>query len=163
MPVAPSVVPPPRLRYPSAKFILRGQTIGFSALLALMWIAELLHLPQRFFGDSPDAMWQRLGVRSFSLVAIWLTVHVTTVHLLRRLHELETFLRVCSWCRKVEHDGAWATMEDYFSSRFQTDTTHGICPDCMRDQMSRHMVARKVVPGERPARDEERKNETCRH
>lgn len=136
----------PRRKYPSARFILRGQAIGFSCMLVLLWTSEFLNLPHRIFGDDPDAMWLRLSIRTPSLLIFWLIVHLTTAHLLKRLHELESYLRICSWCRKVENSGQWLTLEDYFSTRFQTDTTHGICPHCMKDQLSQHLQ-----PGLTPA------------
>lgn len=143
--------PTPRARYPSAKFILRGQAIGFSSLLILMWSAELLHLPHYFFGDSPDSMWSRLTIRTFVLLGIWLIVHLTTSHLLKRLHELERYLRICGWCRKVDDHGEWRTMEDYFGSRFHTDTTHGICPLCARNQLSQHLDATRETANAEPS------------
>jgi hypothetical protein len=137
-------------RSPSAKFILRGQAVGFSFLLALMWTAEFLHLPNRLFGDSTEAMWPRLGIRTSVLLFIWLIVHITTSRLLKRLHELETFLHICSWCRKVGDHGEWMTMEDYFSSRFKTSTSHGICPECSKRQLDQHFTATRVKPAPPP-------------
>lgn len=131
-------------RYPSAKSILRGQAVAFTFMLVMMWIAELLHMPHRLFGDSIENMWPRLIIRSGLLLSIWAIVHLTTSRLLRRLHELESYLRVCSWCRKVDANGEWLTLEDYFDSRFQTGTSHGICPCCAGEQLSRHAAAEKA-------------------
>ena len=131
-------------RSPSAKSILRGQTLGFSFLLGLMLTAEFLHLPNRIFGDSTEAMWPRIAVRGGTLLSIWLIVHFTTARLLKRLHELETFLRICSWCRKVDDQGEWRTMEDYFDARFHTRTSHGICPACAEHQRAKFLSAARV-------------------
>lgn len=139
-----------RPRSPSAKSILLGQTIGFSFLLAVMLTAEFLHLPSRVFGDSTEAMWPRIAVRGGALLGMWLIVHLTTSRLLKRLHELETYLRICSWCRKVDDKGEWRTMEDYFDARFQTGTSHGICPVCSKRQLERHLTATRVQPGAKP-------------
>ena len=136
----------PILRSPSAKFILRGQAFGFSFLLLVMWTAEFLHLPNRVFGDSTEAMWPRIAVRSAAIIVIWLIVHITTSHLLKRLHELENYLRICSWCRKVNDHGEWLSLEDYFDSRFQTGTSHGICPACSKRQLDQHFTATRVKP-----------------
>lgn len=120
----------------SAKFILRGQAIGFSTLLAIMWAMEITGMPQRFFGEPPEYMWTRLLVRSAVLGVIWIIVHLTTKRLLQRLHELEGFLVVCSWCRRVGHDGEWLSMERYFDSKFNTATSHGICQECADRQLA---------------------------
>lgn len=137
-------------RYPSAKFILRGQAVGFSFLLALMWSAELLQIPYHLFGDSPDFKWPRILIRTVVLLVIWGIVHLTTARLLKRLHELETYLRICSWCRKVGDKGEWRTLEDYFDTRFQTGTSHGICPACSAQQLAQHPVATRVKPASAP-------------
>ena len=66
--------------------------------------------------------------------------------LLRRLHHLEEFVLVCSWCRKVGHGGEWLTMEEYFGSKFDTHTTHGVCPACARQakaQLQLHLAAQR--------------------
>lgn len=134
-------------RSPSAKFILRGQAFGFGFLLTLMWTAELLHLPHYLFGDSTESMWPRLTLRTVVLVGIWLIVHLSTSRLLRRLHELETYLRICSWCRKVDNQGEWRSMEDYFDTRFHTNTSHGICPACAQAQFAKQFTITREKSG----------------
>lgn len=126
-------------------FILRWQALGFSALLVVMWIVEILRLPHHFFGESPEFQWSRVLARTAMLTVVWLIVHLTTRRLLQRLHELEKFLLICSWCRRVGHNGEWLTTEDYFSSRFSTETSHGICPGCAEQQFTKHRATR-VAP-----------------
>ena len=123
---------------------------GFGFLLSLMWIAELLHLPHYLFGDSTESMWPRLLLRTVVLLGIWLIVHRSTSRLLKRLHELETFLRICSWCRKVDDQGEWRTVEDYFDARFETGTSHGICPACACTQFPRQLTAIREKSGASP-------------
>lgn len=121
------------------KFILRGQTIGFCTLIALMWLVELLRIPQLLYGEtSMEFAWLRACGRSLVVLLVWWPVHVTTKRLLQRLHQLEEFLLICSWCRKVGHQGEWLTMEDYFDSKFSTETSHGICPACAKNQLAAH-------------------------
>lgn len=115
-----------------------------------MWTAELLHLPNRIFGDSTEAMWPRIAVRSSALITIWFVVHFTTSRLLKRLHELESYLRICSWCRKVNDQGEWRTMEDYFDCRFQTGTSHGICPACAKRQLEQSALSMGAKPAPPP-------------
>lgn len=125
----------------SGRTILRGQAIGFSVLIAIMWIVEALRLPHHFYGDPAEFIWTRALLRSAVVLIVWGVVHVTTSRLLRRLHELEEFLLICSWCRRVGHDGEWLQLEDYFNSKFATETSHGICPDCVEKQLAAHREA----------------------
>jgi hypothetical protein len=66
------------------------------------------------------------------ILVIWLWVFLATRKLLKRLHYLEEFLRVCSWCRKVNYQDQWLGMEKFLSSKFDTKTSHGMCPDCLQ-------------------------------
>jgi hypothetical protein len=114
----------------SGRSILRKEAVGFSIIILLTWVAEIIALPHLLYGEPAGFHWGRVLMRTLVIAAIWAWVHFTTRRLLRRLHELEEFLLVCSWCRKVGHEGRWVTMEEYFGSKFATETSHGICPEC---------------------------------
>ena len=112
--------------------ILRRQFAGFSTILILTWVVELIHLPHLMYNEAITFSWPRVILRTVVVGGIWILVHISTRRLLERLHALEDFLRVCAWCRKVGHDDEWLTMEEYFGSRFGTATSHGICPECAK-------------------------------
>ncbi len=130
----------------SARSILRLQASGFSLLIGSIWLVEILHIPHLLYGVPAEFDLYRVLVRTGVVVAIWIWVHFTTRRLLRRLHELEEFLLVCSWCRKVGHEGHWLTMEEYFGSQLATETSHGICPACADKQLKVHRHATRVPP-----------------
>jgi hypothetical protein len=110
--------------------ILRTEAIGFSAIIALSWLTELMRLPHLLFEEPFSPNWQRALLRTVVVLAVWVWVYIGTRQLLQRLHYLEDFLLICSWCRKIGHEGEWVTMEKYFGSQFRTRTTHGMCPEC---------------------------------
>lgn len=114
----------------STDSILRQEALGFSIIIALSWATEFFQIPHLIFGEPPSVNWHRALLRTFVVLAIWLWVHLATKKVLKRLHHLEEFLLVCSWCRKVGHEGEWLTMEQYFGSQFDTETSHGMCPEC---------------------------------
>lgn len=93
------------------------------------------------FGEPAEFNWLRVLGRTAVVLAVWGWVHLTTRRLLKRLHHLEEFLLVCSWCRKVGHEGEWLTMEEYFGSKFDTPTSHGICPECAKKTFERMTAA----------------------
>jgi hypothetical protein len=111
--------------------ILWIEGIGFSVLIALSWLTETARIPHYFFGEPFAANWHRAVLRTVVILLIWTWVHVATKRLLKRLHHLEEFLRICGWCRKVCHNGAWINLEQYFNSKFATSMTHGMCPECL--------------------------------
>jgi hypothetical protein len=130
----------------TARSILRLQASGFLVLITAIWLVEILHLPHLLYGIVAEFSLSRVLIRMGVVLVIWLWVHRTTRRLLRRLHELEEFLLVCSWCRKLGHKGGWVTMEEYFGSELATGTSHGICPDCAEKQFSAHRKATRVPP-----------------
>ena len=116
----------------SSDSILIKEAIGFALIIMLSWATELLHLPHFLFNEPNSFNWQRAVLRTVVILAVWLWVHLATKRVLKRLHHLEEYLLICSWCRKVGHDGEWLTTEQYFGSKFATETSHGICPECAR-------------------------------
>src|SRR6185312_3816748 len=122
--------------------ILWIEASGFSFLIMMSWLTEALHVPHLIFGEAFEPNWRRALLRTIVLLAIWLWVHLLTRRLLKRLHHLEEYLRICSWCRKVEHDGEWMPMESYFNSKFAPKTSHGMCPDCLQKKKEELLAAK---------------------
>lgn len=110
--------------------ILWNEAFGFSLMIVLSWLTELLRIPHFLFGEPFVPNWHRATLRTVVILLIWAWVYLVTKRLLKRLHYLEEFLRTCSWCRKVCHHGKWMTMKEYFDSNFPTRPTHGMCPEC---------------------------------
>lgn len=110
--------------------ILWIESIGFSIILVLAWLTELTRLPHVLFDEPFTPNWNRAILRTVVVVGVWVWVHIETRRLLHRLHHLEDYLLVCSWCRKIGDHGKWISMEKYFGSKFDTQTTHGMCPEC---------------------------------
>jgi len=111
--------------------ILWNEAAGFSLMIIFSWLTELLHIPHLIFGEPFTPNWERATLRTLVIVVIWAWVYWITRRLVKRLHHLEEFLRICGWCRKVCDQDKWLTMEDYFNSKFATRTTHGMCPECL--------------------------------
>ena len=124
----PKFMKAPKGRLP----ILWVEAIAFSLIIALSWLTELFRFPHLLFGEQFDPNWKRAVLRTVVVLVIWLWVHLATRQLLKRLHYLEEFLRVCSWCRKVCYEGEWIEMEKYLKSKFATKTSHGVCPACLQ-------------------------------
>jgi len=130
----------------SGRSILRREALGFAFLIVCVWIAEFIHVPHLLFGEPAVVSWTRALARTALILLIWGGVYATTRQLVRRLHELEEFLRMCSWCRRLEHEARWLTVEEFFNSRLATETSHGICPDCAQKQFPGKSAAKQVPP-----------------
>lgn len=127
--------------------ILLYQNLGFLAVIVLCYLDELLQLPSLIFSTHPFAfMYRRSTLEMLLFLAVWLLVSKSTRRLLKRVQQLEGFLRVCAWCRRIDYKGEWMALEDFMQQSFDTPTTHGICPECLRRQkaaMERAKRARK--------------------
>ena len=109
------------------------QNLGFLAIIALCYLDELLRLPALIFSDHPF-IFRRSTLEMLLFFVVWLLVSASTHRLLKRIRQLEEFMRVCAWCRRIDYKGKWMTLENFMEQGFDTPTTHGICPECLREQ-----------------------------
>ena len=116
-------------RTPSQHIVL-FEIIGFFLIILLTWLDELFSLPSLLFGGVYLANYPEAIIESLIVLMVATLVILSTRKLLARLHYLEEFLRVCAWCRKVEYEGQWLPLEDYFDRRFNVKSSHGMCPEC---------------------------------
>lgn len=50
-----------------------------------------------------------------------------------RINNLEKFLPICSFCKKIrDENNQWHSVESYISGKTNTEFSHGICPDCAK-------------------------------
>ena len=130
--------------------IILYQNLGFLAVIVFCFLDELLKLPTLIFSDHPfDFVYRRSTLEMLLILAIWLLVNKSTRRLLKRVRQLESFLRVCAWCRRIDYKGEWMRLEDFMEQGFDTPTTHGICPECLlqkKEALERSRSARQNEP-----------------
>jgi hypothetical protein len=112
--------------------ILWCENVGFVALILLAWADELLNLPSHIFGGTTQANWREAAMETILVLVVWGAVRVVTKKLVARLCYLESFLRVCAWCRRVKLDDEWLPIEQFFERGFNVKTSHGVCSDCAK-------------------------------
>lgn len=85
---------------------------------------------------------------------IWMRLRVAE-RILRyatQVRQLEAFLPICGYCKKVRDDqNYWQQIEGYINARTGTDFSHSVCPDCYArvimpelEQLSRDIAAEKA-------------------
>lgn len=130
--------------------IVLYQHLGFLLVIVLCFLDELLKLPALIFSDHPFAfMLRRPTLEMLLVLTVWLLVSASTRRMLMRVRHLESFMRVCSWCRRIDYKGEWMPLEEFMRQGFDTPTTHGICRDCLRQQQAaiqRAKERREKVP-----------------
>ena len=80
--------------------------------------------------DEYHTDWQESALECGAVVAVWAVVHYLSWKLIVRLHYLESFLRICSWCKKIECENQWLPVAEFMNQEYKIKTTHGMCPAC---------------------------------
>jgi hypothetical protein len=110
--------------------ILWYEGIGFFVIIALSWINELTVLPYLVGVRQYVSNWHESALETLIVLVVAIPVMIFTRRLVSRLYYLEAYLRVCSWCKKLEHNGEWVALEEFFEQKFETLTSHAMCPAC---------------------------------
>ena len=76
--------------------------------------------------------WRESALESIVALFVWLFVFTRTRRVLKRFTYLEDQLRMCGWCRKLETQGEWLSLEDYLHKELGLETSHGMCAGCGR-------------------------------
>jgi hypothetical protein len=114
----------------SARTVMWYEIAAFSLLIAMSWADELLGIPARVFGGPHHPNLGEAWMETFVILLVAIPIVIRTKRVVARLFYLEGFLRVCAWCQKIEHDGDWVPIGEFFRQRFDARTTHGMCPAC---------------------------------
>lgn len=67
------------------------------------------------------------------LTELWMRLRVAEriLRFTTQVRQLEAFLPICSYCKKVRDDrNYWQQIETYINARTGSEFSHSICPDC---------------------------------
>jgi hypothetical protein len=105
--------------------------IGFTMVILLLWVDEILDLPHHLFGAAATPI--NVAESVFETVVVLflgMLVMTATMNLMSRVKYLEGFLRVCADCKRIKTRDGWQHLETYISEHSEADFSHGFCPDC---------------------------------
>ena len=71
--------------------------------------------------------------KPLDLQELWMRLHVSEriLKFTTQVRQLEAFLPICSYCKKVRDDqNYWQQIEGYINERTGSEFSHSICPDC---------------------------------
>jgi|MudIll2142460700_1097286.scaffolds.fasta_scaffold641561_1 hypothetical protein len=105
--------------------------LGFASIIALSWLDEYAGLP--YWGSSASnhvPNWREPVLETMVVIMVGAWVLHITRRISKRLSYLEGFVRLCSWCHRVDYAHQWHTIEDFLKLELNKSTTHGICPAC---------------------------------
>lgn len=107
------------------------ELLGFVGIIALSWLDEYAGLP--YWGSAAAnhaPNWREPVLESMVVLLVGGWVLYITRRISRRLSYLEGFVRLCSWCHKVDYAHQWLTIEDFLKLELNKSTMQGICPAC---------------------------------
>jgi len=85
---------------------------------------------------------------------IWMRLRVAE-RILRyatEVRQLEAFLPICGYCKKVRDDqNYWQQIESYINERTGTDFSHSVCPDCYQRVVIPELEILRASVNEAPA------------
>jgi len=56
---------------------------------------------------------------------------------LGEIKTLRGLIPLCAWCKKIRDDaGTWKRLEDYLLAHTDAQLSHGICPDCLKKELT---------------------------
>lgn len=63
---------------------------------------------------------------------------------LARVKQLEGILPICMYCKKIRDDQEqWQQMEEYISQHSEANFSHGLCPECYKQQLNEFQAMKK--------------------
>lgn len=128
--------------------IVLYQNLGFVAIMLICYLDDLLRLPVLIFSGHPfQFVHSQTTLNMLLVLTVWFLVSNSTRRIMDRVRYLEKFMRVCSWCRRINYQGEWMPLEKFMRQGFDTPTTHGICLECLDRQKAaaeRAKQARKL-------------------
>lgn len=113
--------------------IIWYEVAAFLAIIAFAWANELSGLEGTIFhnvSSPPD--WRAPIIQTIFTILVGIPAVLLSRQLSKRLHYLEGFLKICAWCHRVGQGDDWISIEEFVKKTLNTETTHGICPRCMR-------------------------------
>src|SRR6266404_7904966 len=115
--------------------VLFYQSIGFLVIIGVCLLDELVGLTALIFRNQGYILnFRESTLKMLIILTVWLVVAGSTRRVLARMRYLESFMKVCAWCRRIEHKGRWMRLEEFLKNGFDTPTSHGICQECLEKE-----------------------------
>ena len=86
--------------------ILLCQSVRFLAIIVVCLFDELLGLSALVLGGNSYIVdFRNFTLKLLLILCVWLLVSGSTRRALTQAEHLEKSMRLCAWCRRIEHEG----------------------------------------------------------
>jgi hypothetical protein len=122
------------------------EIIGFTLVVGLIWIDEILDLPHHLLGAQKTPVnWAESLFETAVVTVLAVFVALLTRRVLKRIKHLEGLLPICSFCKKIRVENEWVPVERYVADRSDADFSHGLCPDCLREHYGPALTEKRMA------------------
>ena len=93
--------------------------------------------------------------KPLDLQEIWMRLRVAEriLRFATEVRQLEAFLPICGYCKKVRDDqNYWQQIESYINERTGTDFSHSVCPDCYQRVVMPELDKLRSAAGKSPSK-----------
>jgi len=113
--------------------ILVFESLGFGLIIIFLWLEEILDIPHYIMGapSTPVNLPESL-LETIVIMILYGIILYYTIKFLAKIRHLEGFLHVCSFCKRIEVDGEWITLEKFMSNYSDVIMSHGLCTECLK-------------------------------
>lgn len=114
------------------KRMIAYETIAFSVIILLIWLDEIIDIPDLLLGaEETPPNWRESLFESVCIIILGVIIIRFTSILFQRMRYLEGILPVCASCKRIrDEEGNWHQIESYVHERSDAEFSHGICPEC---------------------------------
>ncbi len=124
--------PPPKQEVHWHKALF-WHALGFITIVMVLWADKLFGIWSHLgVGDENNETYLEVSAKSGVVILLWIFSAYKIYLIVSRLSYLESFLHVCAWCRKIEVEQKWFTIEQHFAQQTGVKASHGICPECAK-------------------------------
>ena len=115
------------------KTVIFYEIIGFSLIIILLWVDEILDIPCLIFGaPATPVNWVEGIIETVGIIILSFIIIIISFRILSKIRYLEGFLPVCSFCKKIRVKNEWIPIEVYLSEHSDAVFSHGFCPECLK-------------------------------
>lgn len=107
--------------------------VGFSVILALLWINEIFDLPFRVLGAMPTPFnFIEALLETIIVICVMVTFAWIAFRLEKHIKYLEGLTVICANCKKVRIKDEWIPIEEWLCGKTDVHFSHGVCNECLK-------------------------------
>ena len=130
-------LPPPKQSVYWQKAVI-WLSLGFLTIIVLTWLDAVFDFAHYIVGS--EFQTERAGdtaIETVVILMLWILSAYKVYQIVSRLSYLESFVHMCAWCRRIEKDNEWLSLEQHLERSGGQAVSHGVCPDCSKEMLAK--------------------------